>query len=168
MSESLLPEFDEEMACTRKFLELVPDEKLDWKASEKSMTLGQLAWHLSDLPEWCYDTLRQDSMTLTNDDYQNRLARRKGKGAKDIVAAFDQHVTNARGQLASATDADLAHQWKMEWGGQTVIDMPRAQVLRKWVMNHMIHHRAQMGVFLRLNGIAIPGTYGPSADEMPS
>ena len=168
LSESLLPEFDEEMAGTRKFLEIVPDEKLGWKPHAKSMTLGQLAWRLSDLPEWCSDTLRQDSMTLTNDDYQKRLAKREGKGAKDILAQFDDHVKDARSRLATASDADLARQWKMEWGGQTVIDMPRAQVLRKWVLNHMIHHRAQMGVFLRLNGIAIPGVYGPSADEMPS
>ncbi len=168
MNESLLPEFDEEMAGTRKFLEIVPDEKLGWKPHEKSMTLGQLAWHLSDLPEWCSGTLKQDTMTIANDEYQKRVAAREGKGAKDILAQFDEHVKDARARLAAASDTDLAHQWKMEWGGQTIIDMPRAQVLRKWVMNHMIHHRAQLGVFLRLNGIAIPGVYGPSADEMSS
>ena len=168
MSELLLPEFDDEMAGTRKFLEIVPDEKLGWKPHEKSMTLGQLAWHLSDLPEWCRDTLRQDSMTLTNDSYQQRLAKREGKGAKDILAQFDSNVKDARAQLAAASDADLTHQWKMDWAGQTVIDTPRRQVLRKWIMNHMIHHRVQLGVFLRLNGIAIPGVYGPSADEMPA
>ncbi len=168
MIESLLPEFDEEMASTRKFLELVPDGKLGWKPHEKSMTMGQLAWHVSDLPSWCADTLRQDSMTLSNDDYQKKVAEREGKGKKEILAGFDKYVTEARKQLAAADDAALAHQWKMTWGGETIIDMPRSQVLRKWVLNHLIHHRAQLGVFLRLNGIAIPGVYGPSADEMPS
>ena len=166
-SESLLPEFDEEMASTRKFLELVPDEKLGWKPHEKSMSMGQLAWHVSDLPAWCCDTLRLDTMTLSDDDYQKIVAAREGKGKKEMLIGFDKHVSDARTRLAAADDAALAQQWKMIWGDQTVIDMPRAQVLRKWVMNHLIHHRAQLGVFLRLNGIAIPGVYGPSADEMP-
>jgi uncharacterized damage-inducible protein DinB len=168
MSESLLPEFDEEMATTRKFLELVPDEKLGWKPHEKSMTMGQLAWHLSDMPSWCSSTLKQDTLTLSSDDTQKQVAAREGKGAKEILAEFETHVKDARTLLAAADDAQLAHQWKMIWGGQTIIDMPRQQVLRKWVMNHLIHHRAQLGLFLRLNGIAIPGAYGPSADEMPS
>jgi uncharacterized damage-inducible protein DinB len=168
MSESLLPEFDEEMAATGKFLALVPDEKLGWKPHEKSMTIGQLAWHLSDMPSWCSDTLKLDMMALSNDDYQKTLAKREGKGAKDILSQFETGVKDARARLAAADDTALAHQWKMTWGGQTIIDMPRSQVLRKWVMNHLIHHRAQLGVFLRLNGIAIPGVYGPSADETPS
>jgi uncharacterized damage-inducible protein DinB len=168
MSESLLPEFDEEMACTRKFLELVPDEKLGWKPHEKSMTLGQLAWHLSDMPSWCRDTLKQDTMTLSQEDFQQKVAEREGKGKKEILAGFDKSLSDARTRLANADDAAMARQWKMIWGGETIIDMPRSQVLRKWVMNHLVHHRAQLGVFLRLNGIAIPGAYGPSADEMPS
>jgi uncharacterized damage-inducible protein DinB len=77
-------------------------------------------------------------------------------------------LNDARAQLAAADDAALAQQWKMIFGEQTIVDMPRREVLRKWVMNHLIHHRAQLGVFLRLNGIAIPGVYGPSADETPS
>jgi uncharacterized damage-inducible protein DinB len=168
MSESLLPEFDDEMACTRKFLELVPDEKLGWKPHEKSMTMGQLAWHLSDMPSWCNDTFKQDTLTLSQDDYQKKVVEREGKGKKEILAGFDKYLKDARTQLAGADDAVMARQWKMIWAGETIIDMPRSQVLRKWVMNHLIHHRAQLGVFLRLNGIAIPGAYGPSADDMPS
>jgi uncharacterized damage-inducible protein DinB len=168
MSESLLPDFDEEMASTRKFLELVPDEKLGWKPHEKCMTMGQLAWHVSDMPAWCSDTLSQDTMTLCSDDYQKKVAEREGKGKKEMLAGFDKHLNDARTRLAAADDAALALRWKMIWGDETIIDMPRAQVLRKWVLNHLIHHRAQLGLFLRLNGIAIPGVYGPSADEMPS
>jgi uncharacterized damage-inducible protein DinB len=168
MNESLLSEFDEEMAATRKFLELVPNEKLGWKPHEKSMTIGQLAWHLSDMPSWCSYTFKLDTLRLSPDDYQKKVAERQGKGAKEILAQFEGDLNDARAQLAAADDAALAQQWKMIFGEQTIVDMPRREVLRKWVMNHLIHHRAQLGVFLRLNGIAIPGVYGPSADETPS
>jgi uncharacterized damage-inducible protein DinB len=168
MNESLLSEFDEEMAATRKFLELVPNEKLGWKPHEKSMTIGQLAWHLSDMPSWCRYTFKLDTLRLSPDDYQKKVAERQGKGAKEILAQFEGDLNDARAQLAAADDAALAQQWKMIFGEQTIVDMPRREVLRKWVMNHLIHHRAQLGVFLRLNGIAIPGVYGPSADETPS
>jgi uncharacterized damage-inducible protein DinB len=168
VGETLLPEFDEEMASTRKFLELVPDEKLGWKPHEKSMALGQLAWHVSDFPSWCNSTLKQDAMTLTQDDYMKKVAEREGKGRREMLSGFDEQVKEARTRLAAADDAAMAAQWKMVWGGETIIDMPRAQVLRKWVMNHLVHHRAQLGVYLRLNGVAIPGVYGPSADEKPS
>jgi uncharacterized damage-inducible protein DinB len=120
------------------------------------------------MPSWCSDAFKQDTLTLSNDDYQKKLAERQGKGAKEILAQFESDLQDARTRLAAADDAALAQQWKMIWGGQTIVDMPRKQVLRKWVMNHLIHHRAQLGVFLRLNGIPIPGVYGPSADEMPA
>ena len=168
VSDTLLPEFDEEMASTRKFLELVPDEKLGWKPHEKSMPLGRLAWHVSEFPSWCCTTLKQDSLTLTQEDFQKTAAAREGKGRKEMLSGFDESVKEARTRLAALDEAALAANWKMVWGDQTLVDMPRAQVLRKWVMNHMVHHRSQLGVYLRLNGIPIPGTYGPSADEMPS
>ena|SRR5579864_5196828 len=168
IAAKLLPEFDEEFAGTRKFLELVPDDKLTWKPHGKSMELGRLAWHLTDFPEWCRDTFKQDSFKMTEEDGARAMHGWKGKRSADMLARFDRDLSEARAMLAKASDADLAHNWKMEWGGQVVIDSPREQVLRKWVLNHMIHHRAQLGVYLRLNGIAIPGMYGPSADEMSS
>jgi uncharacterized damage-inducible protein DinB len=168
VSETLLPEFDEEMACTRKFLELVPDEKLGWKPHEKSMALGPLAWHVAEMPAWCCSTLKQDSLTLTQEDGQKTAAAREGKGREEMLSGFDENVKDARTRLAALDEAAMAAHWKMVWGDQTIIDMPRAQVLRKWVFNHLVHHRAQLGVYLRLNGVAIPGVYGPSADEMPS
>ncbi len=166
ISEKLLPEFDEEFAATRKFLALVPDDKLAWKPHEKSMELGRLAWHLVDFPEWCLMTLKNDRLQMTEEDGAKAMHGWKGKQRADMLAKFDRGLPEARASLAKAGDADMAHHWKMEWGGQVVIDLPREQVLRKWVLNHMVHHRAQLGVYLRLNGIAIPGVYGPSADEM--
>ncbi len=165
-AEKLLPEFDEEFANTRKFLELVPDDKLAWKPHEKSMELGRLAWHLVDFPGWCRETVKQDCLKMTEEDGAKMRNAWKDKKRADMLARFDRELPEARGLLANASDADLAHHWKMEWGGEVIIDSPREQVLRKWVLNHMIHHRAQLGVYLRLNGIAIPGVYGPSADEM--
>jgi len=165
ISKKLLPEFDEEFAATRKFLALVPDDKLTWKPHEKSMELGRLAWHISEFPEWARDTLKQDFLRITQEDSQKMAHAWKNKKRADMLNRFDRDLTEARAMLAQASDADLAHHWKMVWGDEVIIDSPKEDVLRKWVLNHMIHHRAQLGIYLRLNGIAIPGVYGPSADE---
>jgi uncharacterized damage-inducible protein DinB len=166
IADRFLSEFDEEFANTRRFLDLVPDDKLTWKPHEKSMELGRLAWHLVDFPEWCRDTVQRDSLKMTEEDGAKAMHGWKGKKRADMLAKFDRELPEARAMLASTSDADMAHHWKMEWAGEVIIDSPREQVLRKWVLNHMIHHRAQLGVYLRLNGIAIPGVYGPSADDM--
>lgn len=165
-SNKSLTEFDEEFASTRKFLELVPDDKLTWKPHEKSMELGRLAWHIADFPEWCRDTLQKDGLKLTPEDGAKMADEWKGKKRADMLARFDRHLPEARAALVNAADSDMQRPWKMEWAGQVIIDSPKDEVLRKWVLNHMIHHRAQLGVYLRLNGIPIPGVYGPSADEM--
>jgi len=168
ISDKLLSEFDEEFANTRKFLALVPDDKLTWKPHEKSMELGRLAWHIADFPEWCRDTIKKDALKLTEEDGAKMMEDWKNKKRADMLARFDKELPEARTALAGANDAAMASHWKMEWAGQLVVDSPREQVLRKWVLSHMIHHRAQLGVYLRLNNIAIPGSYGPSADEMGS
>ncbi|HEX3685103.1 MAG TPA: DinB family protein [Bryobacteraceae bacterium] len=165
IARKLLPEFDEEFATTRKFLALVPDDKLTWKPHEKSMELGRLAWHISDFPEWCRETINQDTLSMTPEDGAKAAHEWEGKKRADMLARFDRDLPEARAALANAGDDALARPWKMEWAGQTIIDSPREEVLRKWALNHMIHHRAQLGVYLRLNNIPIPGSYGPSADE---
>ena len=167
IASKLLPEFDEEFANARKFLELVPDAKLTWKPHEKSMELGRLASHIADMPAWCRDTFRTDSFDMTEQDAEQAGAAWKHKKRADMLGTFDRDLAEARAMLQKASDADMEHHWKMEWNGQVIIDSPREEVVRKWVLSHMIHHRAQLGVYLRLNGIAIPGVYGPSADEMP-
>jgi uncharacterized damage-inducible protein DinB len=163
----VLAVFEEELANTRNYLDLVPDDKLTWKPHEKSMELGRLAWHISDFPEWCLETIKRDVLTMTEADGAKMADEWKGKQRADMLARFDRSFPEARSLLANVSDADMAKPWQMEWAGQAIIDSPRDEVLRKWVLNHMIHHRAQLGVYLRLNGIAIPGVYGPSADEMP-
>jgi len=165
-AEKLLPEFDEEFATTRKFLSLVPDDRWTWKPHEKSMELGRLAWHVADFPEWCIMTLTKEKFSMDEVESEKTMVGWKGKTQADLLARFDAELPKARAALAASSDADLAKHWKMEWGGQTIIDDPRDVVYRKWSINHMIHHRAQLGVYLRLLGIKIPGPYGPSADEM--
>ena len=167
LAKSLLPEFEQEFTNTRKMLELVPDEKLGWKPHEKSMELGRLAWHVSDFPEWCRDTLTKPGMSITAEDAKKYQDVWKGKTRAEMVARFDKDLVEAKAALTGSGDEVWMANWKMDWMGQTVVDMPRRAVYRSMVMNHMIHHRAQLGVYLRLLNISIPGMYGPSADEMP-
>jgi uncharacterized damage-inducible protein DinB len=158
--EALLGEFDQEMAATRRMLERVPDGKSDWKPHEKSMTLGRLANHVAEIPDWVAVTLRQDSLDLPETYQPEILASRA-----EILAAFDKHVAEARQALQAADPASLDQTWTLLFGGKLVFSAPRHAVLRGMIMNHLIHHRAQLGVYLRLNDIPVPGLYGPSADE---
>jgi len=165
IAATLLPEFDYEFSNTRRILELVPDDHLSWKPHEKSMELVRLAWHVSDFPEWCRDTMKLPGMSITAEDAPKYMNIWKDKKREDILARFDKDLPEARTALAAATDEAMGKNWKMEWMGQTVVDMPRIAVYRSMVMSHMIHHRAQLGVYLRLLDVPIPGFYGPSADE---
>jgi len=165
IAESLLSEFDAEYGSTRKFLALVPDDKVTWKPHEKSMELGRLAWHLSDFPSWCRDTLVKDVLVFNSKDGEEMKKDWHGKTHEDMLARFDADLPEARAALAATRDEAMSARWKFEWDGMPIIDEPRAEVYRKWVVNHMVHHRAQLGVYLRLLDVPIPGCYGPSADE---
>ena len=163
LSEALLPEFDQEMASTRKSLARVPDDKFDWKPHPKSATVRQLASHLALFPSWIIDTLEKASF-----DYALGTARDTTspvKSHKELLEIFDRDVPKARAAWKRASDAHLMETWSLLAGGKTIFSMPRIAVLRGMVMNHLIHHRAQLGVYLRLNDIPVPAIYGPSADE---
>ena len=166
LSESLLPEFDHEMANTRKTLERVPHEKFDWKPHEKSMAMGGLATHLSNIPTWAIDTIDQDSLDLAPGGKPLPPAE-LAKSREDLLALFDSNASKARTAISGASDADLFRPWMLMSNGNTILTLPKIAVLRSFVMNHMIHHRAQLGVYLRLNDIPVPPIYGPSADESP-
>jgi uncharacterized damage-inducible protein DinB len=161
--EMLLPEFDQEMASTRKTLERVPDDKLDYRPHAKSMTFGRLAGHVAELPAWAMHTLALEGLDL-DADYKPWIP----KSRTEILSKFDESVAEARKLISGVKDEDLQKIWTLKLGGKTLFSMPRIQVLRSTCLNHMIHHRAQLGVYLRLNEIAVPGMYGPSADEMKS
>ena len=160
ISQMLLPEFDQEMASTRKLLELFPEDKADYKPHEKSMALGRLAGHIAELPGWA-------TMTLTTDglDIQPGQQPYIAKSRQELLNTFDKNAKEARQQLAAVTDENLARTWTLKFNGKTIFSLPKSAVLRASCLNHLIHHRAQLGVYLRLNQIAIPGMYGPSADE---
>ena len=160
-SQNLLPEFDEEMKNTRKKLECVPDGKFDYQPHPKSMTLGRLATHVAELPSWGSTTLDHEIFELSG-DFKPTIANTRA----ELLEIFDKGVADARAKISKATDADWEKTWTFKYDGKEVMSMPRAAVMRSIVMNHLIHHRAQLGVFLRLNEVAIPGMYGPSADEM--
>ena len=164
ISQSLLGEFDHEMANTRKALERVPDEKFDWKPHAKSMTMGALAGHLAQIPLWARMTLDTPEFDVAPPGGQP-VQQPELKTRAQVLAAFDKGVPEARGALAAASDQSLMTPWSLMNGGKAVFTMPRVAVLRAMIMNHMIHHRAQLGVYLRLNDLPVPATYGPSADE---
>jgi uncharacterized damage-inducible protein DinB len=161
ISEMLLPEFDQEMANTRKMLERVPEDKLDYKPHEKSMTLGRLAAHTAEMVGWVTTVISTESLAL-----EPGMEPLSPKSRKELLDGFDKSVAEARAAIVGATDEHLAKIWTLIYAGKTVFSIPRAAVLRGMVMNHIIHHRAQLSVYLRLNDVEIPGMYGPSADDM--
>jgi uncharacterized damage-inducible protein DinB len=167
LRDALLPEFDTEMASTRKVLERVPEAKLSYKPHPKSGSLEWLAWHVADLPHWVVETINKDELDFAPAGAA-RPAPPKIESREKLLASFDEKVAAARTAIAGASDDHLAKSWTLKGGGHTIFSMPRAAVLRSFVMNHIIHHRAQLGVYLRLNDVPVPGMYGPSADEKGS
>jgi uncharacterized damage-inducible protein DinB len=160
ISQMLLPEFEQEMANTRKILERIPDGHFDYKPHPKSMPLGRLASHVAEMPSWAAHTIEQELLDL-QPGQQPYLA----SSTKELLETFDKNVAQAKAKIAAVSDEELQKTWTMKFGGKEVLSMPRFSVLRTVVINHLIHHRAQLGVYLRLNEIEIPGMYGPSADE---
>ena len=164
LKDALLPEFDQEMAATRKTLERVPEAKFSWKPHTKSGTMGWLANHVATLPDWAVQTIKKDSLDFSPDG-KPYTPPPLPKSTKELVDIFDKGVKEARAALENASDANLNAPWTLLQTGKTIFTMPRSVCLRSFVMNHIIHHRAQLGVYLRLNDIAVPAIYGPSADE---
>jgi len=164
LSEALLPEFDHEMANTRRTLERVPEDKFSWKPHEKSWAMGGLATHLANIPSWSVFTIEQDSLDVAPPGAPPARIP-PANSPQEVLEVFDRNVASARAAIAGASDEHLSKPWTLLSGGKTVLTLPRIAVLRSFVMNHSIHHRAQLGVYLRLNDLPVPSIYGPSADE---
>jgi uncharacterized damage-inducible protein DinB len=164
ISRALLFEFDHEMANTRKTLERVPDDKFSWKPHEKSMSLGGLATHLANIPSWTAQTFDRDELDIAPPG-QPPYRLDEAKSTAALLEAFDKNVTSARAALEAATDENWQGKWSLLMTGKTIFTLPRTAVMRGFVMNHLIHHRAQLGVYLRLLDVPVPSIYGPSADE---
>ena len=162
ITDLLLPEFDQEMASTRRLLERIPQQSLTWKPHAKSFAMGELASHMVNLIKWTYeimerpdfdiDTIRRDEMT------------RVAATPAELLAWFDANTAVARGLLAKS-DADFSAPWTLRKGDTVLFTMPRYRCIRNFTLNHMIHHRAQLTVYLRENDVPVPGMYGPTADE---
>jgi uncharacterized damage-inducible protein DinB len=163
LSTSLLPEFDHEMATTRRLLERVPEADLGWKPHVKSMTLGELAGHVANLPFWCSTTLQTTELDLDSLGEGARLAPPESREA--LLRDFDSRIATARAAIAAATDAEMLAVWTLRKGGYEIFSMPRVSAIRSFVMNHLIHHRGQLSVYLRIKDVPLPPIYGPTADE---
>lgn len=159
ISASLLPEFDHEMATARTVLARVPADKFGFKPHEKSMSMGTLAGHIAEMPGWVVPTLAQDSLDIAG--YQAPAPA----STAEVLAIFDKHVAAARAALEAAADGAFFQNWSLKMGDKTLMTMPKIAVVRTFVLNHVIHHRGQLSVYLRLNNISVPSIYGPSADE---
>ena len=158
IAEDLLPEFDQEMATTRKLLERVPSDKGPWKPHPKSFPLGHLAQLVATMPGWLTQTLRDTEVDLaTSSGYSFETT-------ETLLGEFDRHVREAREALTSAKDADFTVPWSLKNGERVLFTAPRGVVVRSH-MNHLIHHRGQLSVYLRLNDVPLPSIYGPTADE---
>jgi uncharacterized damage-inducible protein DinB len=164
IADTLVPEFDREMAITRRTLDRVPDARFAWKPHAKSTTIGGLATHLANLPNWARYTLAADTFDMAPPG-QEPLRIPEAASTADVLDAFDSNVAAARAALAVASDEHMRATWTLLKAGEVVLAMPRAASIRSFVLNHMIHHRGQLSVYLRLVDVAVPSIYGPSADE---
>ena len=164
MNQALLGEFDHEMANARKAIERVPDAKFDWKPHDKSFSMGALAGHIAFIPHWAKMTIETPEFDVNPAGGQPPQPAPM-KNRDDLLTFFDQGVAEARAALAGASDQNLMTSWSLLSGGKAIFTMPRIAVLRTMIMNHMVHHRGQLTVYLRLNDLPVPALYGPSADE---
>jgi len=163
IAQSLLPEYDHELATTRRVLERVPPAEFGWKPHARSMTLGQLAGHVANIPFWLSATLNAPFYDVNAGDKEARLDPPVSREL--LLQQFDTKVKNARASLAKATDAEMMAPWALKQGDHEIFSLPRIAAIRSFVMNHMIHHRGQLSVYLRLKDVPVPPIYGPTADE---
>lgn len=163
IADSLLPEFDHEMATTRSLLERVPDGNEDWKPHPKSTSLGRLSSHIATLPGLVDIALQEPEMDM-NPPGGKKYTVPELHSRTELLDTFDSIVKSARATLAGASDADMKTMWSLKNAGVPIFSLPRAAVLRSFVMNHIIHHRAQLGVYLRMLDVPLPSSYGPTAD----
>lgn len=163
IKDALLPEFDHEMGTTRRLLGRAPEADFAWRPHEKSMSLGHLAGHIANIPTWCASIIGSQSFNLKDMPPESWPKPPESRAA--LLEAFDSNVAAARAALGSCGDAQMTGPWTLKDGDSEVFTMPRAAVLRSFVLSHTIHHRGQLSVYLRLRNVPLPSIYGPSADE---
>jgi uncharacterized damage-inducible protein DinB len=163
IAESMLPEFDHETATTRTVLERVPEGHAGWKPHAKSMSLGQLSMHIAHLPHWASVTLERTEFDTNPPDGQ-RVTTPAFESRAQLLQAYDEGVATARAVLARTSDGDFMVPWTLKNAGKSLFSLPRAEVYRSFILNHTVHHRGQLSVYLRLLDVPLPNIYGPTAD----
>jgi len=163
LRQSALGDLEHELATTRRVLERVPEEHFGWKPHEKSYSLGDLATHLANLVYWQTTMLRQDHFDVASTPQR----RERAASREALLEEFDRHVQALRDALAGLDDAALAAPWSLRRGEQVLLQGPRVGMVRSMGISHMVHHRGQLSVYLRLLGVPVPPIYGPTADEAP-
>ncbi|MBP1620901.1 MAG: DinB [Acidobacteria bacterium] len=160
IAEPLVAEFQLEARTTRRMLERLPADRLTWRPHPKSMTLGRLALHLAELPGWGGSILSQDELVI-----DGGYAPREPASVAEVLETFDRKVTEFAELLGAQDNARMLAPWRMKAGGRVVLEAPRAAMVRSAVLSHVVHHRGQLSVYLRLLDVALPAVYGPTADE---
>lgn len=160
--DTLAKEFDHEAKTTRKHLERLPADKLDWRPHKKSFTAGALASHIVECVSWADSIFNRDELEIDPMTYKPYRA----KSLDDLLGTFDDRVAQSKLVLAKVTDAAMAEPWRMKMMGKIRFEKPKADVFRDFTLSHLIHHRGQFSVYIRLLDVAVPGSYGPSADEL--
>jgi len=161
IADAILPEFDREMATTRRMLERFPEDKVEWRPHDTCMTMGRLAGHVAELAGWIIPAVMQDKLEMDPSSYHPAVVKSRAAALKQ----FDETVSAARTAIAGASDETMMKPWTFVAGGKTVFTMPKVAVYRSFVMNHLIHHRGQLAAFYRIAGVPVPSLYGPSKDE---
>lgn len=161
IATALITEMEHEARVTRTCLERVPAEKFDWKPHDKSMAFGRLASHVAEMFAWTPSTMEHAELDFSKMDYKPF----EPKTTEELLEFFDKNVSEAVESLKSSADDRFMENWTMRNGETVYFTMPKVAVMRSFIMNHIIHHRGQLSVYLRLNDIAVPAIYGPSADE---
>jgi len=162
IAELLLPEFDQEMEATRRTLERVPEDKFGWKPHAKSYSMGDLASHIANGISWTDATMNQTQFDMATVPKEEMTKAAKSRA--ELLSWFDTNVKSARTAL-NKPDADYNVPWTLKHGEKVFFTLPRYTCVRSFCLNHIVHHRAQLGVYLRMNNVPVPGVYGPSADE---
>jgi uncharacterized damage-inducible protein DinB len=164
IAEILLLDFDSEITNTRRTLERIPEKDAQWKPHEKSMAIGRLALHTARLPQFCVRMFTTPELDMDKEKMPDFVF----ESTEHLLSELDCTAADARFHLAASSDQDLRETWKLSFRGRVIVDAPRMVLYRSMFLNHLVHHRAQLGVYLRLLNISVPGLYGPSADEPPA
>ena len=160
LKDQLIAELKHEANSTKRILEKVPMERKDWKPHEKSMSLGALALHVAEIPHWTSDIIHIDAF-----DFQKHYTPFKADTNEELLKVFQEKLDKAIADLSEMSDDDFKKHWTVAFGGKILYDLPKAVAIRGWAYNHLVHHRGQLSVYLRLLEVPVPGMYGPSADE---